>query len=88
MNDDATLQIRARYNRLAPTYDLQEAVIARLAFRPWRMRLWSQVDGNWILDLGVGMGAHISRTTTENARKAGLEIDQARKCCFPADWSS
>jgi ubiquinone/menaquinone biosynthesis C-methylase UbiE len=59
MNDEATLQTRARYNRLAPIYDLQEAAIERLAFRLWRKRLWSQIEGDRVLEAGVGTGKNV-----------------------------
>lgn len=36
-----------------------EAIIERFAFRRWRGRLWSQVDGNRILEVGVGTGKNI-----------------------------
>ena len=54
MDDKATTRTKARYNRIAPVYDLMEAVIERFAFRQWRERLWSQVDGNRVLEVGVG----------------------------------
>ena len=60
MGDKATIQTKARYNRIAPVYDLMEAVIERFAFRQWRERLWSQVDGNRVLEVGVGTGKNVS----------------------------
>jgi ubiquinone/menaquinone biosynthesis C-methylase UbiE len=56
---DATPETRARYNRIAPIYDLMEAVMERLAFRRWRRRLWSHVDGGRVLEVGVGTGKNI-----------------------------
>ncbi len=60
MDDKATIQTKSRYNRIAPVYDLMEAIVERFAFRRWRERLWSQVDGNRILEVGVGTGKNIS----------------------------
>jgi phosphatidylethanolamine/phosphatidyl-N-methylethanolamine N-methyltransferase len=60
VDDKATIQTQSRYNRIAPVYDLMEAIIERLAFRRWRERLWSQVDGNRILEVGVGTGKNVS----------------------------
>jgi phosphatidylethanolamine/phosphatidyl-N-methylethanolamine N-methyltransferase len=59
MDDRATIQTQSRYNRIAPVYDLMEAIVERFAFRRWRERLWSQVDGNRVLEVGVGTGKNI-----------------------------
>ena len=53
-DDKATIQTKSRYNRIASVYDLMEAIIERFAFRRWRESLWSQVDGNRVLEVGVG----------------------------------
>ena len=60
MADRATIQTQSRYNRIAPVYDLMEAIVERLAFRRWREGLWSQVEGNRVLEVGVGTGKNIS----------------------------
>jgi ubiquinone/menaquinone biosynthesis C-methylase UbiE len=60
VDDKATIQTQSRYNRIAPVYDLMESIIERFAFRRWRERLWSQVDGNRVLEVGVGTGKNIS----------------------------
>jgi len=57
--DEATIQTQSRYNRIAPVYDLMEAIVERFAFRRWRERLWSLADGNRILEVGVGTGKNI-----------------------------
>jgi phosphatidylethanolamine/phosphatidyl-N-methylethanolamine N-methyltransferase len=36
-----------------------EAVIERFAFHRWREKLWSQVDGNRVLEVGVGTGKNV-----------------------------
>ena len=59
MDDKATIQTKSRYNRIAPVYDLMEAIVERLAFRRWREKLWSQVEGNRVLEVGVGTGKNI-----------------------------
>lgn len=59
MEDKATTRTKSRYNRIAPVYDLMEVFIERFAFRPWRERLWSQVNGNRILEVGVGTGKNL-----------------------------
>ena len=60
MHAKATNETKARYNRLAPIYDLQEAAVERLAFSRWRERIWSQVEGRRILEVGVGTGKNIA----------------------------
>lgn len=57
--DKATVQTQARYNRIAPIYDLMETLIERLGYGRWREELWSQVDGEQILEVGVGTGKNM-----------------------------
>lgn len=59
MNDKATSRTKARYDRIAPVYDLMETIVERLAFRGWRRRLWSQVEGERVLEVGVGTGKNL-----------------------------
>jgi len=56
--DELTGVIRRRYDRQARLYDLKNAVMGHGAFADWRRRLWAQVDGQPILELGVGTGAN------------------------------
>lgn len=48
--------IKKRYNRIAPFFDLLEAPMEGMLFRPWRQRLWAKVNGHHILEVGVGTG--------------------------------
>ena len=59
VDDKATIQTKSRYNRIAPVYDLMEAIVERFVYRRWRERLWSRVDGNRILEVGVGTGKNL-----------------------------
>ncbi|MCX7087917.1 MAG: methyltransferase domain-containing protein [Methylococcales bacterium] len=59
MKPDSSTIIK-RYNRLAPYYDGMEAVIEGLLFSRWRKRLWSKVEGEHILEVGVGTGKNFS----------------------------
>jgi phosphatidylethanolamine/phosphatidyl-N-methylethanolamine N-methyltransferase len=59
VDDKATTQTKSRYNRIAPVYDLMEAAVEHFAFHRWRERLWSQIDGKQILEVGVGTGKNI-----------------------------
>lgn len=46
---------RKRYDRIAPVYDLLERPMEN-ATLPWRRRLWAEVRGERILEVGVGTG--------------------------------
>jgi len=54
MDRDLTAQTKARYNRIAPYYDLVE-FISEHVFKRWRRKLLSSVKGK-ILEVGVGTG--------------------------------
>ena len=73
MSKNAIHKTRARYNRIAPVYDLMEAVIERLAFRTWRRCVWSHVDGDRVLELGIGTGKNIPYHP-RGARIVGVDI--------------
>lgn len=53
----ATAITRARYNRIAPIYDLIET-LSEGRFKPWREKLWSRACGN-VLEGGVGTGKNL-----------------------------
>lgn len=53
----ATAATKARYNRIAPFYDLMEALLER-GFQAWREKLWRQAYGD-ILEVGIGTGKNI-----------------------------
>jgi ubiquinone/menaquinone biosynthesis C-methylase UbiE len=52
-NTEAT---KRRYNRIAPVYDFMEGLVERSRYSGWRELLWSRVEGNRILEVGVGTG--------------------------------
>lgn len=54
----ATARTRARYERIAPVYDLME-VLAERRYRSWRRLLWSRVRGPKVLEIGVGTGKNM-----------------------------
>ncbi len=58
-NETLTAITRKRYDRIAPLYDLMEAFVERSRFSAWRERLWSQVRGERILEVGVGTGKNM-----------------------------
>jgi ubiquinone/menaquinone biosynthesis C-methylase UbiE len=54
-----TAKTQARYNRIAPIYDLME-IFAERRFAPWRQKLWSEVPDGHVLEVGVGTGKNFS----------------------------
>jgi len=54
MDRDLTAETKARYNRIAPYYDLVEFFSERV-FKRWRRKLLSHAKGK-ILEVGVGTG--------------------------------
>ncbi|MDD2768026.1 MAG: methyltransferase domain-containing protein [Methylococcus sp.] len=61
MNDelDPSTSVRRRYDRIAPVFDLIESVMERMWFKPWRSRVWSLVEGERVLEVGVGTGKNM-----------------------------
>lgn len=51
-----SFSISKRYDRIAPFYDLLEAMMEGLFFKRWRERLWRKTAGHHILEVGVGTG--------------------------------
>ena len=58
VNLQETLATRARYNRIAPLYDLMETLAER-RYSSWRARVWSLVHGPQVLEVGVGTGKNM-----------------------------
>jgi len=54
----STARTRKRYERIAPIYDRMEAMSER-RFHEWRPRLWAQVRGPNVLEVGVGTGKNM-----------------------------
>lgn len=52
--------IRRRYDRLAPWFDSLEGFVEGLLFRRLRKKLWAQVAGQHILEVGVGTGKNFA----------------------------
>ncbi|MDD4913722.1 MAG: methyltransferase domain-containing protein [Methylococcales bacterium] len=52
--------IRRRYDRLAPWFDSLEGFMEGLYFHRLRKRLWAQVSGVHILEVGVGTGKNFA----------------------------
>lgn len=54
----ATETTRRRYQRLSSVYDIVEGLAER-RYHPWRAKLWSQVPGLRVLEVGVGTGKNM-----------------------------
>ena len=68
----ATALTRARYQRVAPFYDLME-ILPERRYIPWRKRLWSMVRGAEILEVGVGTGKNMPHYP-EDARVTAVDL--------------
>ena len=55
-----TAAVRARYDRIAAIYDFIERPMERGSFSRWRKRLWAEVNGPRILEVGVGTGKNFA----------------------------
>ncbi|WP_374086283.1 class I SAM-dependent methyltransferase [Methylomicrobium lacus] len=79
--DSATIQ--QRYDRLAPYFDGIEAMMEGLFFRSWRKKLWASVEGQHILEVGVGTGKNFDYYPAD-ARITAIDfspkmLEQARR---------
>jgi ubiquinone/menaquinone biosynthesis C-methylase UbiE len=50
---------RRRYQRLSTIYDLMEGMMEK-RYQPWREKLWLQVPGLRVLEVGVGTGKNFA----------------------------
>ena len=55
----STKQTQKRYDRQAGLFDVMEAPIELIVFKPLRKRLWSEVHGGRVLEVGVGTGKNL-----------------------------
>jgi len=52
----ATEVARKTHDRIAPVYDFMESLVERSRYSKWREMLWGKVEGDSILEVGVGTG--------------------------------
>ena len=83
--DPAADTVRKRYNRVAPFYDLEQALGERLLFGRRRRDLWARVaEHGRLLEIGVGTGINLSyypraaRVTAIDISERMLERAKAR----------
>ncbi len=55
----ASLVTQRRYDRQAALYDVMDAPVEALMFKGLRRRLWSDVEGVLVLEIGVGTGKNM-----------------------------
>lgn len=68
-----SLTTQRRYDRQAALYDLMEAPMERTVFKGLRRRLWGEVDGGRVLEIGVGTGKNMPYHR-ESARTVAVDI--------------
>jgi ubiquinone/menaquinone biosynthesis C-methylase UbiE len=56
LKKDVTEKIRNRYSRISLFYDLMELPLERIAFSRWRKKIFSFLESDDILEVGVGTG--------------------------------
>jgi ubiquinone/menaquinone biosynthesis C-methylase UbiE len=56
---EGSLTTQRRYDRQATLYDVMEVPVEILAFKGLRKRLWSEVQGALVLEVGVGTGKNL-----------------------------
>lgn len=57
-NLQETENTRRRYQRISPFYDAME-ILAEDRYDPWREKVWAEVTGTKVLEVGVGTGKNI-----------------------------
>jgi ubiquinone/menaquinone biosynthesis C-methylase UbiE len=56
LKKDGAKEVKARYDRISVYYDLMELPGEKLLFSRWRRRVFDALDGDSILEVGVGTG--------------------------------
>ena len=51
--------VQTTYDRIAPLYDIWDAIPEGLLYRSWRRQLWNRLTAGKILEIGVGTGKNI-----------------------------
>ncbi len=66
-------KIRQRYDRLAPWFDSLEGFLEGLIFRRLRKKLWAQIQGEHVLEVGVSTGKNFAFYPTD-ARMTAIDF--------------
>ncbi len=75
MKKSDSAAIRKRYDRIAPYFEGMEAVVEGLVFKSWRKKLWDQVEGHHILEVGVGTGKNFDYYP-KDARMTAIDFSE------------
>lgn len=59
MKKDGTEKIKARYDRVSRYYDHMEFLLEKVLFSRWRRKVFESLDGDSILEVGVGTGKNV-----------------------------
>ena len=59
MKKHSTEKIRVRYDRISPYYDLMELLLEKVAFSRWRRKVFDSLNGDAVLEVGVGTGKNL-----------------------------
>lgn len=62
--------IKKRYDRIAPYFDRIESMMEKMMFGDLRSRIWQQVKGENILEVGVGTGKNFAYYPANKAMTA------------------
>ncbi|MEJ2735405.1 MAG: methyltransferase domain-containing protein [Anaerolineae bacterium] len=74
IDNQETTRTEARYDRVAPIYDLME-MLPEQQFRTWREKLWARVPEGRVLEVGVGTGKNFPYHPP-GVEVAGIDISQ------------
>ena len=66
---------RQKYNRNSRFYDLTEIPMELSLFRRWRKQLFKEIDGQRILEIGVGTGKNL-KYYPEDATVIGIDLSE------------
>jgi ubiquinone/menaquinone biosynthesis C-methylase UbiE len=82
VDNHETTRTRNRYQRISQVYDTVE-ILPERRYISWRERLWSQVKGPEVLEVGVGTGKNMA-FYPQGVRVTGVDLtpemlDRARK---------
>ncbi len=68
-----TILTQKRYDKQASLFDFMEVPFELVAFKPLRKRLWAEVQGARILEIGVGTGKNLAYHP-QGARSVAIDL--------------
>jgi len=68
-------KIQKRYDRVSSIYDLLEKPMELMAFSKWRERIIKRIEGEKILEVGVGTGKNL-QYYPENVNLTGIDFSK------------